>query len=126
MPVRLGKLAMLVDENNHVLLLKRPSTGIWSGLWGFPELPENVNISSWVKRSFACDLLTQETLPAFRHTFTHFHWDLTPFLLEVRRLSVPPASCQADQRWFTPGEWHEVGLPQPVRNLLQGLMAAHA
>jgi A/G-specific adenine glycosylase len=119
MPVRLGQLAILVDEDHRVLLQKRPSTGIWGGLWGFPELPDNVNIAAWVNQAFTCDLLTQEVLPSFRHTFTHFHWDLTPFYLEVRQLH--PKNLAA-LRWFAPGEWHEVGLPQPVRHLLQGLM----
>lgn len=122
MPVRTGQLAMLVDENQHVLLVKRPATGIWSGLWAFPELPENVNIATWVKQHFACDVLAHEAFPSFRHTFTHFHWDLTPMYIEVRRATNLQVQHDVSARWFVPGEWHDVGLPQPVRNLLQGLV----
>lgn len=126
MPVRHGTLVILVDSDHHILLERRPSTGIWSGLWSFPELPENVNMVPWLAQNFGCDMLVQETWPQFRHTFTHFHWELTPVLVQVQRHAKAYLDNTRTLRWFAPGTWDEVGLPQPVRQLLQTQMMALA
>jgi len=122
LPVRQGKLALLVDGQSNVLLMRRPHTGVWSGLWSFPELPDNVNIATWLDDAFTCELITQRELTPFRHTFTHFHWDLTPIYMEVQPQMLAEDKVDgAVSRWFSPKTWGSVGLPQPVQRLLQAL-----
>ncbi len=121
MPVKQGTLLILQDKAGAVLLEKRPTTGIWGGLWSFPVLPDKVNMRAWLMQQFACEVLTETTLPGFRHTFTHFHWDLIPIHIQVQRFT---ASSEAQlTRWFALENCESVGLPQPVRYLLQSLEA---
>jgi len=37
LPVRLTAMLVLRDENGRILLVRRPPTGIWGGLWSLPE-----------------------------------------------------------------------------------------
>lgn len=122
LPVRKGRLAIIQDDRDNVLLIKRPETGIWSGLWSFPEIAKDVKIATWLKEAFACKLNSQEMLPSFRHTFTHFHWDIEPCLLKVDRLPHWQQTLSQHERWFEQDAWHEVGLPKPIRQLLDELM----
>lgn len=121
LPVRQGTLAIIQDEQENILLIKRPATGVWSGLWSFPEIAKDVNITSWLREVFACKLNSQEILPSFRHTFTHFHWELQPCLLKVDKLPKWQKTLSQNARWFKRDAWYEVGLPKPVRQLLDEL-----
>nr|VFK67590.1 MAG: A/G-specific DNA-adenine glycosylase [Candidatus Kentron sp. UNK]VFK72833.1 MAG: A/G-specific DNA-adenine glycosylase [Candidatus Kentron sp. UNK] len=94
LPVR-GTRFMLVArmENQHphntetrlpirsVLLERRPATGIWGGLWGFPECAPDEDTDAWCKAKLGGLPTDTRPLPSFRHTFTHFHLDIHPVLL---------------------------------------------
>ncbi len=79
-PVRTACLLMLVDGQGRVLLQRRPPTGIWGGLWSFPELPSNVSVSDWCKQTLGLRINKQTQWPQRRHTFSHFHLDMTPIV----------------------------------------------
>ena len=110
-----------VDKCTHrVWLAQRPATGVWAGLWSLPEF-ESVD----ELRALAVDWPGQgEVLPTFAHALTHFDWALTPW-----RLSLPSTVSAARRarleaelpagRWFSLDEALRLGLPAPVRKLLQ-------
>jgi A/G-specific adenine glycosylase len=118
-PERRCQMLVIRSPDGAVLLEKRPATGIWGGLWSFPEIPERED------PAIACDRLTG-TAPAslrrgtpFRHTFSHFHLDATPVFL---RVGAVRARVMEDQRliWYKPG--HErLGFAAPVKRLLDGM-----
>lgn len=57
-----------------------------------------------------------------RHTFSHFHLDIHPLLLEVK--TSTRAIMDGDRwLWYKDGDAIEVGLPAPVRRLLDRLDA---
>jgi len=117
-PERNCQMLLIRNRDGEFLLEKRPSPGIWGGLWSFPEIPAEADPVS------TCDRLTGVTPerigtgPAFRHTFSHFHLDITPVHLE---LSVPATQMMEDQRliWYKPGE-RTLGLSAPVKRLMEG------
>jgi len=93
LPVRGTRFMLVVRVENEcthtgphspirsVLLERRPATGIWGGLWGFPECAEGEDTRAWCTAKFGGAPLRIESLPSFRHTFTHFHLDIHPILL---------------------------------------------
>ena len=90
---------LIFKNKNQVLLERRPSPGIWGGLWCFPQ----------GKRS-------GRKLAPIDHGFTHFRLRIQPVLCEVRK--TPPAESQ---RWMTIPEASAAAVPTPVRRLLSSL-----
>lgn len=88
-------------HKTSVLLYQRPLRGIWGGLWSFPEEREG-NISKAI------------ALPAFRHTFTHFHCDIQPLLIPIKR-KIKPA---AGKIWWDIKEPLSLAVPTPVAKIL--------
>ncbi|XNM57431.1 NUDIX domain-containing protein [Escherichia coli] len=81
LPERTGYFLLLQHED-EVLLAQRPPSGLWGGLYCFPQFAdEKVRGSGSRIGRIAADNLTQ--LTAFRHTFSHFHLDIVPMWLPV-------------------------------------------
>lgn len=85
-----------------VLLERRPSPGVWGGLWCFPE------------RAVLKAGRGQKLAP-IDHGFTHFRLRIQPVLSEVK----------SDERkaglWLDIAEARSAAVPTPVKNLLQTL-----
>ncbi|WP_171088745.1 A/G-specific adenine glycosylase [Usitatibacter rugosus] len=102
--------AMLVAiSKGEVLLVKRPSPGIWGGLWSLPEmLPGDVP-----KRA--------TPLPPFEHAFTHYTLAVRPFQMDGAspefRLFFRN-SGEAPSIWLALDDVAQAALPAPVKKLL--------
>ena len=86
-------------DAGKVLLERRPSPGIWGGLWCFPEkkiLPGKA-----------------KQLPVIEHGFTHFRLRIRPLLYEVK--------AQARGLWIDVDDALAAAIPTPVKKLLQDL-----
>jgi adenine-specific DNA glycosylase len=57
-------------------------------------------------------------LDALRHQLTHIQMTIQPLIGYAHRHSSG-VECTPDQRWFGQREWPALGLPQPVRYLLE-------
>nr|VFK35216.1 MAG: A/G-specific DNA-adenine glycosylase [Candidatus Kentron sp. MB]VFK77171.1 MAG: A/G-specific DNA-adenine glycosylase [Candidatus Kentron sp. MB] len=124
-----------------VLLKRRPATGIWGGLWSFPECDPATDLDFWCVEQLGAPPMEKEPLPSFRHTFTHFHLDIHPILLRyqavtnriLRKGTAPYAmeTCENDyDREDNPTIWYPLdqsstdsppalGLAAPVTRLLE-------
>ncbi|NNL12018.1 MAG: A/G-specific adenine glycosylase [Pseudomonadales bacterium] len=116
-PVRATRLLMLENSSGELLLLKRPPAGIWGGLWSLPE-----------HETFAENLPLHKPVewPTLRHTFTHFHLDITPVhcvLNEHRDMAAKCAALQGSREttqtlWYDIDNPPDIGLPAPISKLL--------
>jgi A/G-specific adenine glycosylase len=108
---------LVVLHGDVVLLEQRPATGLWGGLWSFPELHADETPTQAARR-YGCVAKQFDALPTFRHSFTHFHLHVQALqtLLRGRR---PKAPVQA--AWVKVSDAIEQGVPTPVRTLLQRL-----
>lgn len=104
-PQRVQYLALELDAD-RIRLSRRPPIGIWGGLW-CPELAE----TPWPP----ADAGTPER-PSISHSFTHFDLELRP-----QEITRSAAIADQDARWFTLDEALELGLPAPIRRLIQDL-----
>lgn len=113
MPVRTCFWLILRSPEGRVYLESRPPKGLWGGLLSFPELASEVEIPDWFKRhGFAPIPLHRR--PSQRHTFSHFHLEVTPLFGHV-----PSPSEEARARlsgFFEDAAVERV--PAPVRELL--------
>ena len=122
-PVRAARMLILQNRDGRVWLEPRPPSGIWGGLWCFPELDSTARDTdgdqsdALARRGFSAR--DQESLPGFRHTFSHFHLDVEPRLIRVD--SHGHAVHDAEGRWIDPAAPGELGLAAPVKKLLDQL-----
>ena len=108
------RMLILTDRKGRVLLERRPPSGIWGGLWSLPEDDEE---RSTQKRLGVDDDILQ-SLPDVQHQLSHIRMTIQPFIGHTE-LSPRGVECTADQNWFGQQEWLALGLPKPVRHLLE-------
>jgi A/G-specific adenine glycosylase len=119
LPVRRTRMLM-VRCGKRVLLAKRPPAGVWGGLWGFHEIAADADAAEWCRSYLAIKPLSRRSWPTLRHTFSHFHLDVEPVLLEVAQCgSLVRDNIQ--EVWYDLSAPPRLGLAAPVRRLLQTL-----
>lgn len=108
-------LLQLPDQ--RCLLEQRPASGLWGGLFCFPEFDQAEALDDWLCRYRLSPEQTDRWHP-FRHTFTHFHLDIHPVHV---RVSSPPGTGETG-RWVQPALDEALGLAAPTRRLLNKLL----
>lgn len=117
LPVRKATLLMLRNQHHEILLEKRPPVGIWGGLWSLPECPVHENALEWIQQTYRYIAGDQKTIASFRHTFTHFHLNITAILFEITDQKV----CINDNKeilWYNARRPPIIGLAKPIKYLL--------
>lgn len=117
-PTRTTCMLILRDEAGRVLLQRRPGTGVWAELWSLPEAT-NPGSAEQVARSVGARIASARALEAFIHVFSHFRLAVTPLLAQAAPLTR--VADRDDLRWCSTDEFLQLGLPAPVRRLLQTL-----
>ena len=123
-PVKQAYLLCVVNED-RVLLEQRPPSGIWGGLWSFPEFDNNEDLLDFLKTEYQKNTSEIHRLESFRHTFSHYHLDIHPHILRVsdkilslnKRFNVQDSSS----RFFSITAEPDVGIATPVKRLLNDL-----
>ncbi|MEE4244451.1 MAG: NUDIX domain-containing protein, partial [Kangiellaceae bacterium] len=107
-------------HGNQVWLEKRPSTGIWGGLWSVPEFDNAQSLTRHVTGLFGDSFKLAESIEPFRHTFSHYHLDITPVTIE---LSQQPSQVMDTEsgKWQDRKALQQLGLPSAVSKLLNQL-----
>ena len=117
LPLKRATWLVLLHKGS-VLLERRPGTGIWGGLWVFPE-GEEEGASAYCERNFSCRIARTQRLPLIEHGFTHFRLNIQPIRCNVRKL-LPRAEAPG-RIWLDVGDAARAAVPAPVRKLLLGL-----
>ncbi len=119
-PVRATRMLLLSNRSGQVLLERRPPQGIWGGLWSFPEFETAGEIDEWCRVNMGRSLTSVTEHKAFRHTFSHYHLDITP--VSAKLAGEPSRIADGDNRiWIDVGQPARVGLAAPVTKLLSEL-----
>jgi A/G-specific adenine glycosylase len=106
-----------------ILVERRPSIGIWGGLWSPPQFESESAAIEWCRRELGA-LESTELLAPIDHGFTHFDLRLSP----LRVLCTAPFGVREEDNrlWYALRTPPKVGLPQPIRQLFERLLAATA
>lgn len=112
------KTVMLLPKfGDEVLVYQRPPMGLWGGLWGFYEA-ESLECIDEVAAPLGLLNFRPEILPEFRHTFSHFHLDITPVILHLERRNENFIG-EGKQLWYSLSSPPEVGLAAPTEKLFK-------
>jgi len=120
LPERRTLMLVLLDQG-RVLLSRRPPAGVWAGLWSLPETADHDEARAFVSRHTAADFDANVPLAVYEHGFSHYKLHIAPLLW---RAAIPAGSRVDDDdahRWHPLDRLDDVGLPAPVRKLLETL-----
>lgn len=97
----------------QVWLEQRPPSGLWGGLFCFPQFATRSEAEQWLAQR---GLTVRRQLTAFRHTFSHFHLDIIPLLVVGES-----HHCMDEGHglWYNLARPQAVGLAAPVERLLR-------
>jgi A/G-specific adenine glycosylase len=120
LPTRRCVLLVARDVQQRVLLVRRPPTGVWAGLWSLPEAADHDGARHWFEHHLEADFDHAEAHPELEHVFSHYRLHAEPLLWrgvrERARIGDNP-----DLRWTARDELAATGLPAPIRRLLASL-----
>lgn len=113
LPQKQTFMILLYQDDATVMLQQRQSTGLWGGLWSLPECADDEALSAWLQHYGGRQ---DGQWPALRHTFSHFHLDITPVLVRAG----DPGQCldSAGGLWYPLDHSLKLGLAAPVKKLL--------
>ncbi|RMH94561.1 A/G-specific adenine glycosylase [Lysobacter pythonis] len=118
-PQRETRMLWLRDIEGRTLLARRPTSGIWASLWSLPEADDQDGIDRLVARhAHASEMPRGEALPPIEHAFTHFRLRIRPWRLD----GIAPRARVGDNddlRWVAPEAFAALGIPAPVRKLIE-------
>ena len=103
-------LLWAVNAQGQVWLHKRPARGIWAGLFSLPVFDDESALLA------SCgDARSPRFIEPWKHVLTHRDLHLHPVHVQVQ------SSPQCEGQWVDAQDWPQLGLPAPIRLLLDGL-----
>ena len=121
-PIRNTCFLMISNNKGELLLQQNPPTGLWGGLWIFPQCDTTDCINQALK-ALGVNAQNYRVLNANRHTFSHFHLDYQPIAVNVGATEVfkDRVSEKGNQVWYNPQKPISLGMPAPIKALFDGL-----
>jgi len=125
-PVREREFLAVRDAADRLLLVRRPPTGIWGGLWCLPELDPGEGGEAAERERLLESLGLRvregrgEVVQRFSHRFTHFQLEA-----RIRSLSLVDGSgvAEGSAHWLPaddrPAMIRRLGLPGPIARILR-------
>jgi A/G-specific adenine glycosylase len=103
--------------DKQVLMEKRPPSGIWGGLWCFLEVTNESEIPTLLK-TLNLKATSSQTFTKFRHTFSHFHLDIEPIVVDCIQLPAKEINENQEQQWYNLINEASVGLAASTQKLI--------
>ena len=110
---------LIITHAGEVLLEKRPPTGVWAGMWCFPELGNGEIPREVCHERFALETKSSKPWDVLQHGFTHFKLRITPQPVFVQKQLL--RASEPGVMWLSIGDALAAAIPKPVRMLLTKL-----
>lgn len=117
-PRRQAHVLWLEDIEGRVLLQKRPPVGIWASLWTLPQADDDTGVDAFLHEHIDDRAGAGELLPQIAHAFSHYKLDLMPRRWRDVALAGS-VQDNVDLRWVAPESLSTLGIPAPIRRLLE-------
>jgi A/G-specific adenine glycosylase len=105
---------LVLRQAGRVLLEQRPSSGLWGGLWSFPEC-DHREPRTFCREVLNYDVEAMRDLAPLQHGFTHFQLRIRPVVCDVRHAVRAEAPGRL---WLELPEAREAAIPAPVKKVL--------
>lgn len=117
-----------ICSGDRWLIRRRPSDGLWGGLWELPSLrisgAVSANVVRRLARSLGVSRCTISTQPFCEtdHQLSHRSIRFTGYRCIVQG-ALPARMTTVDQRWVTLAQFNKLGISQAMRRILAELIA---
>lgn len=116
-PTKSTRMLIIQNKQSEILLLKRPSQGIWGGLWGFPEYDLQQDYAVFQHENNVLKLKYIDEFEKITHQFTHFTLDIFPMIVRVNNRVTPPFDPN-QAMWYKLNTELPGGIAAPVSKIL--------
>jgi A/G-specific adenine glycosylase len=116
LPQKRTLMPLLANHEGAILLYRRPSSGLWGGLWSLPELDDLAGLAPLASQH-SLRLGEPRELAGLTHTFSHFQLAIEPWLVPAEQAS--PVVAEGDWLWYNLASPPRLGLAAPVKKLLK-------
>ncbi|MCL2918170.1 A/G-specific adenine glycosylase [Shewanella litorisediminis] len=121
-PAREGWM-LILQQADTVKLIKRPPSGIWGGLWCFPQFDSRQALHAFVEAN-GLDSENLTLLDGFRHTFSHFHLDIQPVKLRLGSTQTEALIMEDNlSLWYNLLQGENLGLAAATERILASLVS---
>jgi A/G-specific adenine glycosylase len=110
-PTRTMVMLIYTNKDKAIYLEKRPSKGVWGGLWSFLECENDMKMVQQSVKKFDSKAQIEKQLPAIKHSFTHYHLMISPIII----------FCPTANKDFQAIAKLKIGLPAPVKKIIAQL-----
>ena len=106
-----------LNDKNHLLMEKRPESGLLANMWQFPMIERSgidMDTVPLLEDSYGIRYTKENDLGTFKHIFSHLTWEMNSFVGHAVDMSVPENS-----KWLSLEELKDVPMPVPMLKILQ-------
>ncbi|GHE86550.1 A/G-specific adenine glycosylase [Thalassotalea profundi] len=109
---------LIAKIDNQLLMIKRPPSGIWGGLYSFIEVDKQTDTCDTLNQ-YGLTEISRTALTPFRHTFSHFHLDITPILINCKQNQDNNISEPSNIFWYELNHSNSIGLAASSCKILE-------
>lgn len=117
-PARIAYALIARDRDGALLLEQRAPTGLWGGLWTFPQFEARDDALLWAQSRYVLGTRIDQ-LAAYEHAFTHFDLTLHPLVVDVEAARV---ADDASLLWYDRRAPQRIGLAKPAVDLINVIL----
>ena len=115
-PTRSTVFAIVCSPDGSLFMQRRPDSGIWGGLWCFPEVDDEDAARALCRKELAQEVTDVQALAPLRHSFSHYHLEISPLLLKLGRAPALVRESDTLQAWPAQN-LPPLGLAAPVKKI---------
>lgn len=123
-PTKHTKLLLILTPDKQLYMQQQPNKGIWGGLWCPAQIDQDQQALQQLQQLLPGNQATEHALPSFRHTFSHYHLEIHPVLLQLNKAPAYIADNTDKQPycWYNLEQPPAIGLPAPIKKLIKELL----
>ena len=110
-------LLLAQDSEGSIWLERRPTPGVWAGLFCLPVFSSHEHLGAVVPQSYHADF---QSMAVSTHALTHKDLHLHPVRV---RLPASRLTLGDGGAWMGQAQWPKLGLPAPIRKILAEISA---
>ncbi len=120
-PQRQSRMILIRNANAEYLLIKRPPSGIWGGLWVFPEPGIKEDYRRWCEKELGIVVKPGINRQIVRHGFTHCELEIQPVECAVERICDEIMDA-GHYLWYNPQSNTSIAIPAAIKKIFNQLV----